>query len=295
MIRIKFIPIILAIMLSACMPTDEVKPDLGTVIKLSASDYSIKQDNEKTNTYIVEFLTQMATPIWSYGDDVKTDRTSSFYFPKKGEYNIILKAYNKAGISDSILIPVSIAVSDPMAFDIEGGNMEESDFWTNTNLSSTSPKPIGVWNYTADKPKDGKGGCLYVSGTTTSGTLHYAIFQKVSLINGASYKFDGAFKDVTAGDLDRFWCEVYIGTTAPVEGSDYGNGVLKIKQFNSWDPTSIPAHKDMKFSATGGGTGIFECKESKDYYLVIKMGTTTWDGKAVPFNVMLDELSFKRI
>ncbi len=286
--RIKFIPIILAIMLSACMPTDEVKPDLGTVIKLSASDYSIKQDNEKTNTYIVEFLTQMATPIWSYDGDVKTDRTSSFYFPKKGEYNIILKAYNKAGISDSILIPVSIAVSDPMAFDIEGGNMEEQGVWLTNNLNATV-QPTLAWGSATIKPTAGAGNALYITSTVTNATSNLAIYQAVSLLAGSTYEFDAAYKYTS---IVQSWCEVYIGATAPTTGSDYTdlNGKL-VGKIGGWN---LPSSTDGTFKLNGIHN-IFIPPTTGTYYFVLKVGVISWNTTTASLELSIDKLSFKRI
>lgn len=59
----------------------------------------------------------------------------------------------------------------------------------------------------------------YYNGNNFNG----GVWQPVTLIGGQTYTLSGFFRDYNGSST---WAEVLIGTSAPVDGSDYGNGLM---------------------------------------------------------------------
>ena len=109
--NIGYIAASLVLLLSACQPQEDVKIDLGEKPVISASDYSVEV---LANSVKFKFTADKATPIWFINETaLMTSREFTLSYLWKGNYSIKLKEYNKAGISDSIIIPFVIETTDP--------------------------------------------------------------------------------------------------------------------------------------------------------------------------------------
>ena len=172
-----------------------------------------------------------------------------------------------------------------------GGNkllnshMESQGAWQISYLNTPENQyPVVNWNNTTVTPPNGTGGALHVKGTTAGGNSQVAFYQPISLSADSVYTFDAQFKII---QLQRAWCEVYIGQM-PVAGQDYGNSLgTNIANFGTWN---LPNANEgtFKLNAT---SNEFNPATSGEYYFVIKIGTTTWDAEKDTVEIVLDNLS----
>lgn len=233
---------------------------------------------------------------WNFGDGtpVNTLPNPTHAYQAEGSYTVTLKATNDNVHTSSTLVKTNYIVVNakptlPVGELLYGGNMENANFWLVDCLNTPAGSfPVGSWNNTANVPAAGAGGCLYVNGPAGGSGVQYAIYQKVSLIQGHVYEFNGAYKDLTA-DLGNFWTEVYIGTKPAGGGADYGatEGTL-IAKFDLWNKYTGPRINGT-FKLNAGTFKTFTPVTSADYYFVAKMGT--WSGSG--FQISMDELSLK--
>lgn len=235
---------------------------------------------------------------WNFGDGsaVSNDQNPTHVYAAAGTYDVTLKASNEKG--DSTLLKSEFIKANnkptlPEGEMLYGGNMEDPNLWNITQLNSNAVTEA-IWNYTEDTAAYGEGGGLYLTASATNATSNYCIWQKVELKKGKIYTFSGAFKDLSA-NLDHFWSEVYIGTTAPADGADYGDGQTKIAYFNTWDCGHAKG-LDSTYAdacADDGTPGVFIPDSDGTYYFALKTGTTDWENNTYSFSVLIDELSLK--
>lgn len=208
---------------------------------------------------------------WDFGDgsEVSTEQNPTHTYANPGTYTVELTATNAQGTSvgtKTDFIKVNEKPTLPEGEMIYGGNMEDPNLWNISGLNNDASFPKTVaWNYRDVVPEYGEGGNLHLAG---SGEFNqYAIWQEVELTAGKEYVFYGAKKDIIAGG---HWCEILLGTTKPVDGSDYS---------------------DNQFCSMGDGSGAeavgsYSPTESGTYYFVVKMGSWYED-----FDFVIDELS----
>lgn len=169
---------------------------------------------------------------------------------------------------------------------LDNGNMESQGAWQISYLNSAAGQnPVATWGYTTATPTAGVGGGLHVVATTTAGNSQYCIYQAVTLSADSIYNFDAAFKYLK---LERSWCEVFIGQI-PTDGQDYGDAKgTKIANFGAWDNPATIA--DGTFKLNAAACKYFLPPTSGVYYLVMKMGATTWDAEMPTCDIVVDEL-----
>ena len=118
---------------------------------------------------------------------------------------------------------------------IKGGTMEAADaeHWKSTTLSSDATSvSSSEFGYTNDVPTQGEDGALHMVVTNVAtGGSHLMYYQPVTLVGGKTYKFDFAIKALQP--MMNSWFEVYVGTTEPVDGADYGSGQKALGGFKS--------------------------------------------------------------
>ncbi len=240
--------------------------------------------------------TNADTYEWNFGDGsaLSTATNPTHAYQAQGTYTVTLKATNTSvGVSSTLVktnfITVNAKPTLPVGELLYGGNMENANFWLADYLNTGAGKyPSSTWNNTSNMPSAGSGGCLYVNSTGGGDGIQYAIYQKVSLIQGHVYEFNGAFRDLTA-NLGNFWTEVYIGSMPAGGGADYGtsNGT-QIAKFDIWG-NYIGARIDGTFKLNANTFNTFTAATTADFYLVAKMGT--WWGSG--YQISLDNLSLK--
>lgn len=238
---------------------------------------------------------------WDFGDgsEGSTEQNPQHIFENVGTYTVTLTATNEKG--DSALVKTDLVKANakpelPEGEKLYGGNMEDPNLWNITTLNATSI-PTATWNYREDTLAAGEGGNLMISATALNTTSQYCIWQAVELTAGMKYTFTAAFRDLSE-NLDHFWSEVMIGTTAPVDDADYSKdaeGNTLIAFFNSWDcGTAKGLNGTYQDNACGDEpVGVFIPETSGTYYFVIKTGNNDWENTAYSFKILIDEVSLK--
>ena len=101
------------------------------------------------------------------------------------------------------------------------------------------------------------------------------IYTVVELSVG-TYQFE---MDMAYTSINDVWGEVYIGTTKPVAGADYGGDQQVLKAYNAWDCGDIKTYSG-KATASGCDTksnpGKFEITTAGTYYLLFRTGGATY-------------------
>ncbi|WP_167611546.1 PKD domain-containing protein [Maribellus sediminis] len=238
---------------------------------------------------------------WNFGDgsEVSTEQNPQHTFENVGTYTVTLTATNEKG--DSVLVKTDLVKANakpelPEGEKLYGGNMEDPNLWNITTLNA-SAIPTATWNYREDTLAAGEGGNLMISATALNTTSNYCIWQPVELVAGKKYTFTAAFRDISE-NLDHFWSEVMIGTSAPVDGSDYAKdaeGTTLIAFFNTWDCGAAKGlNGTYQDNACGDEpVGVFVPETSGTYYFVIKTGNNDWENTEYKFKVLIDEVSLK--
>lgn len=237
---------------------------------------------------------------WNFGDEsaVSTEQNPEHIYDNVGVYNVTLIVTNELGSSTLVkteYIKVNSKPDLPEGEMLYGGNMEDPNLWNITTLNA-SGETTATWNNTASSAAQGDGGNLLLTATANGNEAQYCIWQAVELTADMRYSFDAAFKDLTP-NLDQFWSEVYIGTSAPVDGSDYSkDDHTLISFFNTWDCTTAGLGVDGTYTQNGCGDnpiGVFVPETTGTYYFAIKTGITDWEGKDFSYTIIIDEVTLK--
>lgn len=182
---------------------------------------------------------------------------------------------------------------------IVNGGFADTTGWSISNLDSSTPAQATFGVDDEERPAMGSGPYLYLTGIA-SDYSNIAIFQKITVIGGTQYQFSGAFKDLTYGQLQQFWSEIYISTEIPTDGLDYtplaGTNSDRYMAFNTW--TGCGLNVDGTYQDNGcntpANTGLYtapgEAGVPLDVYVVVKTGI--WcGGPEYSFDVAVDEIS----
>ncbi len=112
--NIFFLSLISLMVFNACSPIEDLKVDLGNTVVLNNADYQVASTPGNPNTVQFKLVIDKAIPIWYFEGEAKptNDRCFIRSYPYKGTYNVGLKVYNAAGISDSISIPFTVSQND---------------------------------------------------------------------------------------------------------------------------------------------------------------------------------------
>jgi PKD repeat protein len=241
--------------------------------------------------------TNANTYVWNFGDgsSVSTDTNPVHAYQTAGTYTVTLQATNTSvGVSSTLVKTNYITVNEKPALPVGellyGGSMENANFWLVDYLNTSANQyPAATWNSTANSMAAGSGANLVVTSAGGGGGIQYAIYQKVSLIVGHVYEFDGAFRDLTA-NLSNFWCEVFIGSMPAGGGADYGSGQTQIAKFDIWG-NYIGDRINGTFKLNANNFTTYTATATEDKYFVAKMGT--WSGSG--YQITLDNISLKDI
>lgn len=228
--------------------------------------------------------------LWNFGDGSATSTLEqpTHTYTVVGTYNVTLKGTNEKG--DSILVKTGLVKVNerpalPAGEMLYGGNMENGNFWYDVKLNGTDATTL-TWNYTAAKPAGGEAGNLRFQATGSS--FNHAIFQEVQLKEGYTYVFDGLYKDVNG--IADYWCEGYIGTVMPVDGSDYtATQGTNLFAMNTWNGTPKFIDGQIRSKLT---IKSFKAPTTGTYYFVFKMGSNKADGVN---DILLDNLTLKEV
>jgi len=225
---------------------------------------------------------------WNFGDGsaLSTEENPVHVYTAVGTYDVTLKATNEKG--DSILVKTGLVKVNqrpdlPPGEMLYGGNMENGNFWSTVRLVAADPTVL-TWNYTEALPTGGEGGSLRLESIGPN--FNMAIYQEVQLKKDYYYVFDGLYKDVKG--IADYWCEVYVGTVQPLDGTDYTatQGTLLCKM-NTWEGT-----QPLMNGALSGLLTVTPFKAPADgkYFFVFKMGSNKPAGVN---EILLDKLTLK--
>ncbi len=234
--------------------------------------------------------------VWDFGDGSagSTEQNPAHIYENVGTYTVTLTVSNEVGqnvMTKTDYIKANEKPDLPEGQKLYGGNMEDPNLWNITQLNA-SAVTTATWNNTANEMTFGSGGNLLLSADVLNATSQYCIWQAVELTAGMKYTFTAGFKDIS-DNLDHFWSEVFIGTTAPADGADYGEGTTKIAFFNTWDCGSSPGlDGSYQDNACGDApVGVFIPETDGTYYFAIKTGAIDWEGNTYSFKILIDDVS----
>lgn len=272
--RIYILALAVAGLVAACTPESK-DYDLGA---LPVASFTATPVPGNPNRIAVNSTTQGSFIWnWTYGTTGSSKREwDTFSFAKKGEYSIQLTTYTKGGFASAVQ-KVTIAQDAPGVDILKGGNMEAGAeaFWTKLNTGGTQTT-IEIAN-----------GVMKFSNT---GNTNGAIYQAVTVKAGKEYTFSGTVK---GGGATNTWFEIYIGATAPAQGSDYSDN--KFIALNTWSGCGGAAFDgDL---AIIGCDGTAKGKEGKikftaagTAYIIIKGGSS--GGTMGATGITIDNVKF---
>ncbi len=177
----------------------------------------------KVNTYFAQVLdSSYIGHKWDFGNGtiVVGKASQEVFLPDAGVYTITHYATGKGGATFSSNKQVTIATSDPARGNlVKGGKFEtaaDEAFWNRITISD----PAITWTRSSGK--------LVAAGGSWG---HSAVWQAITVEANKDYRFGMTVSGSGATDT---WFEVYFGTTAPVNGSDYSSGGIAIA-LNTWN------------------------------------------------------------
>jgi hypothetical protein len=117
---------------------------------------------------------------------------------------------------------------------------------------------------------------------------HMGLYQAVTVDQAGEYQLD---LDITINGFEEVWFEVYVGSTEPVEGADYGAPATKVLTANAWDCADTQKFYSGSLAETGcqGLDGRITL-EAGTYYVVIRSGGFTF-GEG---GIVVDNVSMKK-
>lgn len=193
------------------------------------------------------------------GNKSKLEKDTLSYF-EQGEYTIQFTVFTNGGYAKAAK-KLTITQNARTQDILKGGNLEagSEQFWTILNTGGTQ---------TVIKIENG------VMNFSNTGNSNGAIYQEVNVKAGKSYIFSA---NVSGQGASNSWFEVYFGTAAPKQGSDYSG--TKFNSLNTWTGCGkVPFNGDLSFIGCDGSgvgkKGIMKFNASGKIYLVIKAGSS---------------------
>lgn len=249
--------------LGGCTP-DSAYVNNGLRSDLTAT-FTVNPIQGKPNYYLATNTTiGVMQTKWDFGKGsgfATGKEVDTVFYPDAGDYTVNMKAMGKGGlIYDAPPVNVNVPLSDPKAGNlVKGGKFDAGDDanWTKLNISA------GVSFNLVDGKMVATGG----------GWGHAAIYQAIQVEANKTYRLGMLVSGSGASDT---WFEVYLGSIAPTQGSDYGNGG-NLMGLNTWTGCGNSAFNGnlASIACTGsllGKNGAISFTQSGTVYLVIKTG-----------------------
>jgi hypothetical protein len=178
---------------------------------------------------------------------------------------------------------------------IVNGGFDSSDGWTIYDMGGNTPSTATFNVNDGYGPKAGTGAYLLLSGEDTYTNI--LVWQALTLDAGVTYKFSGAFKDLTDGLLQGLWCEIDLSPEVPVEGTDYaplaGTNSEMLMNFSSWDTLCAP-NVDGTFQDNACGQQLYTAPGTTGEKVTVTFGIKTgvWsDAEPYFFDIAVDQVS----
>ena len=179
---------------------------------------------------------------------------------------------------------------------IKGGNMEDPTAWnaywgTNGNDTGTFE-----FNYTADVPAAGSGGCYRVKGAGQAANM---LWQPVTIVPGHQYKLEGAYKYL-ADTAVNVWVEYFITRIKPLGGGGSVSGEIATGMgwsLNTWmapDNVNFDGTFQDDFALANVPKPVFLVPDTvtqTEWYLCMKAGCWNAAGDTAPvYDLTFDEM-----
>lgn len=181
---------------------------------------------------------------------------------------------------------------------IVNGTFDSEEGWTVYDLDTTVPCIAEFGVDDGMGPAQGEGAYLNIYGEADT-YINILIWQELTLQAGTTYELTGAFKDLTDGDLQNYWCELYLSTEAPVADADWtppgGANTDDRLAFNTWDGCGPSVDGTFQDDGCGAGHSPYytppgTAGEDVTVYFGIKTGIWT-QGTFYYFEVAVDNVS----
>jgi hypothetical protein len=168
----------------------------------------------------------------------------------------------KGGFDTSVQT-ITVAADDPGIDLLSGSGLTPADASDWTVLNTGGPQT--AFTFTAQG--------LNISNGASNGT-NGGIYQAVQVVSGKTYTFNAT---VSGSGCTNTWVEFYLGTTAPVQGSDYTDN--KYNSLNTWAGCGGSAFdgdiNTIGCSGNGAGQGgTVTFAQSGTVYVMIKAGVS---------------------
>lgn len=241
----------------AACSDNTVNNKLGPLPKAS---FTATPLSDNANKIVVKSTTKNAFMwSWDFGNGTSsTLQTDTITYINKGDYTIKLTVFSHGG-SASTSKPETIANNYQGKNLLKNSGELASSDWTVLNTGG---------NQTTVTFSNGK------ANFSNTGDSNGAIYQAVQVQAGVKYYFSA---DVEGSGATNSWFEIYLGTTAPAQGSDYTDN--KYVSLNTWSGCGTSAFSgnldDIGCSGNGTGAGgIVTFSTSGTLYVVIKAGSS---------------------
>ena len=271
-----FMVALIVVMVATSCEDDPINPPLAFFTYEAGAD----------NVQLIVFTNETENGdsyVWDFGDAsaTSTEASPSHEYAAAGMYTVKLTATNAGGdnvYTEDITVmsaaPVNVIVNGELADD---SNWTVQQFNANNNGSVTFADGVVVLNEIVDIAEGGWG----------DPWAHAGMYQAIEMSAG-NYIFDMDF--ITEG-INETWCEVWIGTAAPVVDEEYNgdNGAVRIGLINAWD---CPETNTYNGALSAGPVCVpesFELTETATYYLVVRSGGFNFG----PNGITIDNLSLK--
>jgi hypothetical protein len=181
---------------------------------------------------------------------------------------------------------------------VKGGNMEDPSEW-NAYWNTFDAVDTGIYefNYTADGPSAGNGGCYRV---TAAGQAANMLWQPVKIIPGHTYSLTGAYKYL-ADTAVNVWVELFITRIKPHGRDTLASGEIVTAMgygMNTWmapDNVNFDGTFQENFPYAGGVSQVIQIPDTvtqTEWYLAFKAGCWNNAGDVSPvYDVAIDNIS----
>ena len=119
---------------------------------------------------------------------------------------------------------------------------------------------------------------------------HMGLYTEINLSEG-NYQFD---MNIEYNEINDAWGEVYIGSSAPVAGSEYNGDKQVLKVFNSWECGNMKSYAGEATAIgcdSSANPGRFSLNSGATYYLLFRSGGASYGSSGI----VLDNVSIKAV
>lgn len=214
---------------------------------------------------------------WDFGDGTgtSTEENPTYAYATEGTYTVTLTAINGVGSNE---FTSEVTVEEPVVTNlVTNGTFDDDSGWTIVNHYEAANTNGNVT--IAD-------GVAKFDETTNTDWKHMGIYTTIELELG-TYQFEMFMEYDGINDL---WGEVFIGSSQPVDGSDYTGDQQVLKAYNAWDCSSIITYSGLATESScdeSTNPGQFEITTAGTYYLLFRTGGQTYGTTGI----VIDDIS----